>query len=45
MSAPPAWRLVTAAAGIVLAIAAITAIPARIAARPPVAEVLSSEAP
>ena len=45
MSTPPAWRLLAAAAGIVLAIAAFTAIPARIAARTPVAEVLSSETP
>ena len=45
MSTPPAWWLLAATAGIILAIAAFTAIPARIAARTPVAEVLSSEAP
>jgi putative ABC transport system permease protein len=44
MTTPPAWWLLTAAAGIVLAVAALTAIPARIAARKPVAHVLSSEA-
>lgn len=40
---PPAWVILTAAAGIVLAVAALTAIPAQIAARRPVATVLSSE--
>lgn len=43
MTTPPAWWLLTAAAGIVLAVAALTAIPARMAARKPVAQVLSAE--
>ena len=43
MTTPPAWWLLTAAAGIVLAVAALTAIPARMAVRKPIAQVLSAE--
>ena len=40
---PPAWSLVAVVLGSVLVVAALTAIPARIAARRPVAEILQSE--
>jgi hypothetical protein len=43
LTVPPAWRLVAAAAGTLLAVAALTAIPARLGARRPVAEILQSE--
>jgi hypothetical protein len=40
---PPAWSLVAVVLGSVLVVAALTAIPARIGARRPVAEILQSE--
>ena len=40
---PPAWWLIVAALGTVVAVAGLTSIPARIAARRPVAEILQSE--
>ena len=40
---PPAWWLVLAALGTLLAVAALTAIPARIGARQPVAGILQAE--
>lgn len=43
MTTPPAWLILTTAAAIVLAVAALTAFPSRIAARRPPAQVLSSE--
>ena len=42
-SQPPAWWLVAAVLGTVIAIAGLTAIPARIGARRPVTEILHSE--
>ncbi len=42
-SQPPAWWLVAALLGTVIAVAGLTAIPARIGARRPVAEILGSE--
>ncbi len=42
-SQPPAWWLVAALFGTVIAVAGLTAIPARIGARRPVAEILRSE--
>lgn len=42
-SQPPAWWLVAAVLGTVLAIAGLTAIPARAGARRPVAGLLQSE--
>jgi hypothetical protein len=43
--APPAWWLLAMVAGILLAVAGLTVIPARIGARRPVAEILQAEAP
>ncbi len=40
---PPAWWLVAMVVGMLLAVAGLTAIPARIGARRPVAEILQSE--
>jgi putative ABC transport system permease protein len=40
---PPAWQLIAVVTGTVVAVAALTAIPARIGARRPAAEVLHSE--
>ncbi len=42
-SQPPAWWLIAAVLGTVLAVAGLTALPARIGARRPVAEILQSE--
>ena len=42
-SQPPAWWLIAAALGTVVAVAGLTSIPAHIAARRPVAEILQSE--
>ena len=42
-SQPPAWWLIAAVLGTVIAVAGLTSIPARIAARRPVAEILQSE--
>ena len=42
-SQPPAWWLIAAVLGTVIAIAGLTAIPARIGARRPVTEILHSE--
>jgi putative ABC transport system permease protein len=43
-SQPPAWWLVAVLVGTVVAVAGLTAIPARLGARRPVAEILQSEA-
>jgi putative ABC transport system permease protein len=43
MIMPRAWSVLTAVLGILLAIAALTAVPARIATRQPVAQILSTE--
>ncbi len=43
MTIPPAWWLAAAVLAIVAAVAALTAIPARIGARQPVAAVLAAE--
>ena len=40
---PPLWQLLGVVPGTVLVVAALTAIPARISARRPVAEILQSE--
>ena len=40
---PPAWWLLAVVAGTVLAVAGLTAIPARIGARRPIAEILQAE--
>jgi ABC-type lipoprotein release transport system permease subunit len=40
---PPLWQLLAVVPGTVLVVAALTAIPARIGARRPVAEILQSE--
>jgi putative ABC transport system permease protein len=42
-SQPPAWWLVAVVAGTVIVVAALTAVPARVGTRRPVAEVLQSE--
>ena len=42
-SQPPAWWLVATALGTVIAVAALTALPARIGARLPVAEILQAD--
>ena len=42
-SQPPAWWLIAAVLGTVIAVAVLTAVPARIGARRPVAEILQSE--
>lgn len=42
-SQPPAWWLITAILGTVIAVAGLTSIPARAGARRPVAEILQSE--
>lgn len=42
-SQPPAWWLIAAVLGTMLAVAALTALPARIGARRPVARILQSE--
>lgn len=44
MGSPPAWWLLALVAGMLLAVAGLTAIPARLGARRPVAEILGSEA-
>jgi putative ABC transport system permease protein len=44
MSLPPAWWLAAATGRILAAVALLTAIPARLAARAPAAQVLSAEA-
>lgn len=43
MTLPPAWWLLTAVLGILLVLAGLTTIPARVGARRPVAEILQSE--
>ena len=43
VSQPPAWCLIATVAGTVVAVAGLTAIPARVGARRPVAEILQSE--
>jgi putative ABC transport system permease protein len=43
LTVPPAWQLLAVVAGTLLAIAGLTAIPARIGARSPVAEILQGE--
>lgn len=45
VSQPAAWWLIAVIAGTVIAIAGLTALPARFGARMPVAEILQSEAP
>jgi putative ABC transport system permease protein len=40
---PPAWQLLGFVLGVLLVLAGLTAIPARIGARRPVAEILQSE--
>ena len=40
---PPAWWLAAAVLGILVAVAGLTAIPARIGARRPAAEILQAE--
>jgi putative ABC transport system permease protein len=45
VSQPPAWWLIAVVAGTVIAVAGLTALPARFGARRPVAEILQSEAP
>jgi putative ABC transport system permease protein len=40
---PPAWALVAVVLGTLVVVAGLTAIPARIGARRPVAEILQSE--
>jgi ABC-type antimicrobial peptide transport system permease subunit len=42
-SQPPAWWLIVTALGTVIAVAALTALPARIGARLPVAEILRAD--
>jgi putative ABC transport system permease protein len=42
---PPAWWLISVVAGTAIAVAGLTAVPARFGARRPVAEILQSEAP
>jgi putative ABC transport system permease protein len=42
-SQPPAWWLIAAVGGTILAVAALTSIPARIGARRPVAQILQAE--
>ena len=44
-SQPPAWWLVTAVLGTLIAVAGLTAVPARLAARLPIAEVLQADGP
>ena len=43
LTVPPAWALIAVVLGTLLAVAGLTAIPARIGARRPVAEILQSE--
>jgi putative ABC transport system permease protein len=43
MTIPPAWQLVAVMLGTLVAVAGLTAIPARIGARRPVADILQSE--
>jgi putative ABC transport system permease protein len=43
MTYPPLWWLIAVVPGILIVVAALTAIPARIGARRPVAEILQSE--
>jgi len=43
LTLPPAWWLAAAVLGILLAVAGLTAIPARIGARRPAAEILQAE--
>ncbi len=45
MGSPPAWWLLAMVAGMLLAVAGLTVIPARIGARRPVAEILQAETP
>jgi hypothetical protein len=40
---PPLWQLLAVVPGTILVVAGLTAIPARISARRPVAEILQSE--
>jgi putative ABC transport system permease protein len=42
---PPLWQLLAVVPATVLVIAALTAIPARLGARRPIAEILASERP
>jgi putative ABC transport system permease protein len=42
-SQPPAWWLIAVLLGTVISVAGLTAIPARVGARRPVAEILQSE--
>ena len=44
LTVPPLWQLLTVSLGTLLAVAAFTAVPARLGARHPVADILSSEA-
>ena len=43
MTGPPLWQLLAVVPGTVLVVAALTAIPARLHGRRPVAEILTSE--
>jgi putative ABC transport system permease protein len=43
LTIPPAWQLLAVVAATLLVVAGLTAIPARIGARHPVAEILQSE--
>ena len=45
VGSPPAWWLLAMVAGMLLAVARLTVIPARIGARRPVAEILQAEMP
>lgn len=45
VGSPPAWWLLAMVAGLLLAVAGLTVIPARIGARRPVAEILQAETP
>ncbi len=45
VGSPPAWWLLAMVAGMLLAVAGLTVIPARIGARRPVAEILQAETP
>jgi putative ABC transport system permease protein len=45
VSQPPAWWLITAVLGMLIAVAGLTVAPARLAARPPIAEALQADGP
>ena len=44
-SQPPAWWLITAVLGTLISVAGLTAVTARLAARPPIAETLQADGP